>query len=436
MTGAKQPAGSLASPAECNMTASAAGAHECREPLLRIVGGDHLRPATSGDAMDGAQPQWVIEPASAGELAQVLALANGSGLHVIARGGGTKLDWGNPPRGADLIVCTRRLDRVLEHAAGDMTATVQAGCCVAALNQRLAERGQRLAIDPLWPDRATIGGILATNDSGPLRAAFGTLRDHLIGITVALADGTLARSGGKVVKNVAGYDLPKLFTGSFGTLGVITEATFRLYPLARASTTLRFVAPSFEALGPALAAMAECSLITTAVQIEIEDDAPPAILILIEGLPSAIEEKVRRVSRAAERCELTMTDAPPDAWTARERLFADRDACVCKVNLLPTQWVDLCARLRGIDTRWRLIGQAVGVGLLRLQPNASETVTSLRRDLGLLGASLVVLRCPPALKRGLDAWGDVGDALPLMRRVKEQFDANGILAPGRFVGGI
>jgi len=140
----------------------------------------------------------------------------------------------------DLVLSTQGLNRVLEHAAGDMTCTVEAGCTITALRQVLARHGQRLALDPLWPDCATVGGVLATNDSGPLRQAFGSARDLLIGVTIALPDGTLARSGGKVVKNVAGYDLPKLMVGALGTLGVITQATFRLHPLPRESGTLVF----------------------------------------------------------------------------------------------------------------------------------------------------------------------------------------------------
>ena len=151
---------------------------------------------------------------------------------VAPRGNGTKIGWGAPPSSLDLVVSFRRMNRVLEHASGDMTATVEPGCTVADFQRRLAEHGQRLAVDPLFPEQATIGGILASNDSGSLRVRFGSLRDLLIGVTLALPDGTLARSGGKVVKNVAGYDLPKLAIGSLGTLGIITQAIFRLHPLA------------------------------------------------------------------------------------------------------------------------------------------------------------------------------------------------------------
>src|SRR5207245_11465779 len=156
-------------------------------------------------------------------------------MAVIPRGGGTKLGWGNPPARADLILSTARLNKIIEHAWADLTVTVEAGCSIQILQQTLAAHGQRLGLDPLWPERATVGGVLSANDSGTVRLRFGALRDLIIGVTIALPDGTLASSGGRVVKNVAGYDLPKLVTGALGTLGVITRAVFRLHPLPRHS---------------------------------------------------------------------------------------------------------------------------------------------------------------------------------------------------------
>src|SRR5438270_6885176 len=184
--------------------ASVAGLETELADLRDIVGAEHLHSSVPKDAIDGVFPPTIIEPGTSEEVAPVLKVATEAGLHVIPRGGATKIDWGNPPRGADLIISTRRLNRIIEHAWADMTASVEAGCAVGQFQQTLAEHGQRLALDPLWPDRATIGGILATNDSGPLRIRYGSLRDLVIGVTLALPDGTLAKSGGKVVKNVAG----------------------------------------------------------------------------------------------------------------------------------------------------------------------------------------------------------------------------------------
>src|SRR6516165_2134490 len=174
-----------------------------------IVGVEYFRAATASDTVSGVQPQFVAEPADEQELAAVLSCANEAGIAVIPRGGGTKLAWGNPPKRAHLVLSTARLNRVLEHAWADLTVSVESGCALRTLQERLAQHGQRLALDGLRAERATIGGILSTNDSGVLRLRFGALRDLVIGVTLALPDGTLAGSGGKVVKNVAGYDLPK-----------------------------------------------------------------------------------------------------------------------------------------------------------------------------------------------------------------------------------
>ena len=193
-----------------------------------------VRPADQRDPVCGQPARYVAEPASTHEAAALLRAAGDLGLSVLPRGTGSRLDWGCPPRSCDLIVSTARLNQIIEHAAGDLVVTVQAGVHLDALQERLATEGQRLALDP--PGGATIGGLIATNVTGSLRFRYGAPRDLLIGITIVRADGTTAKAGGKVVKNVAGYDLGKLFAGSYGTLGLITQATFRLHPLPVAST--------------------------------------------------------------------------------------------------------------------------------------------------------------------------------------------------------
>ncbi|MGH9646007.1 MAG: FAD-binding oxidoreductase, partial [Bryobacteraceae bacterium] len=207
-----------------------------------------------------------IEPADEKETAATLRNANETGQAVIPTGGATKLDWGNPPRKADVLLSMRRQNRVLEHAWADLTVTVEAGCTIAELQRTLAEHGQRLAIDPLWPDRATIGGVLSTNDSGSLRLGYGAMRDLIIGVTLVLADGTVAKRGGKVVKNVAGYDLPKLATGALGTLGVITRAVFRLHPLPRNTRTLTIATADEDELQRIVLAILGAQLAPAAVQ--------------------------------------------------------------------------------------------------------------------------------------------------------------------------
>src|SRR5216684_136118 len=255
----------------------ASGLHSAlRYKFIALVGNEYLRAASAADAVAGVQPKLVIEPGTESELAEVLRLSNEAGLAVIPRGGGTKLGWGNPPARADLILSTARLTEIIEHAWADLTVSVEAGCTIQRLQETLAQHGQRLALDPLWPEKATVGGVLSTNDSGALRLRFGALRDLIIGATIALPDGTLARSGGKVVKNVAGYDLPKLVTGAFGTLGVITRAVFRLHPLPRTAKTFSFKTESFPALQQSILAIQDSQLAHTALQIRCADGEFPA----------------------------------------------------------------------------------------------------------------------------------------------------------------
>ncbi len=412
--------------------------------LVQSVGPDSLYPATWEDAIDGIQPDWVVEPSSADEVAGVLRHAGRGGRGIIPRGGGTKLGWGNRPRSADLVLSTRRLDRVLEHAWGDMTATIEAGCTVARAQEVLAQHGQRLALDPLWPDRATIGGVLATNDSGSLRVRFGAMRDLIIGATVVLADGTVARSGGKVVKNVAGYDLPKLLTASLGTLGVITEATFRLHPLPRESHTVTLAMPSTGATAELLRAISSSHLTPSGVQIRVSSELPPHVDVRFEGIVEAVldaqSQQLRQFARAAEE-----VPAPGDVWRAREALWHGTEpSVVCKLSVLPANLAGFCDMVQHVASvlhlTWSIVAQSVGVGWLRLQGSHEQGLLAafgvLRSRIAEQDGSLVLAQAPPEVKARVDVWGGGGDALSLMRSVKARFDPQGLLNPGRYVGGI
>lgn len=412
------------------------------DELASLVGAGALHPASARDAVDGVAPARVAAPASGEAVAQALRAANAAGLAVIPRGGGTKLDWGRPPTRADLVLSTARLDKVLEHAWADMTATVEAGATVARVQETLAAHGQRLALHCLWPERATIGGILATNDSGPLRARFGSLRDLIIGVTLALPDGTLAKSGGKVVKNVAGYDLPKLATGSFGTLGVITQAVFRLHPLPHATRTLTFTDRSIERLCEVALAIQASQLAFVGLQLRAARSDPPALDVVFEGTEAGLAAQEQRVRALAHT--LVPADAQADVWRASETLFRGEDRAVtAKLSVLPSAVADLCASVAEVATAlptWGLVVQAVGTGYVRLGAAPAElqvpALEGLRTALEVRGGTLVLLRAPLEIKERFDVWGSPGDALRLMRRVKEQLDPGGILNPGRFVGGI
>jgi len=247
----------------------------------------------------GVQAQFVVEPADAQEVARVLRTADDHRVAVIPRGGGTKLAWGNPPERADIVLSMSRMNRVIEHPWADLTVTVEAGCTIGSLQSGLREHGQRLAVDPLWPDLATVGGVLSVNDNGPWRLRFGGLRDLVIGTTLALADGTIASSGGKVVKNVAGYDLSKLATGALGTLGVITTAIFRLHPIGRDSRSLRASFTSLADAQSAIDAVLDSKLTCAALQLRALDRAELWLDVLFEGSGPVIQDQIVSCTRFA-----------------------------------------------------------------------------------------------------------------------------------------
>lgn len=413
--------------------------------LAEIVGKDHARTATVGDAIDGVAPQMVAEPGTADDMARALGWAHNAGLKVVPRGGGTKLGWGNPPSTCDLVFSTARLNRVLEHAWADMTVVVEAGCRVADLQKALAEHGQRLALDPLWPDRATIGGILSTNDGGTLRLRCGSLRDLIIGITLALPDGTLARSGGKVVKNVAGYDLAKLFTGALGTLGVIVQAVFRLHPLPRESRSISFSGTP-ESLNQLLLAIHSSKLIPTGMQL-CAMQRSAQLDIRFDGTAAGIQSQITQLQQIAG--SRAGADVPIGAWGAHQDIWDGASpALVAKFSVLPAQIATACTQIeRAAEAQslaWRVVAQSVGTGYARLEGSEQvgnkhalrAALVSLRDELTKMGGTLVALGCPIEVKRGLDVWGKPSDAQPLMVRIKQRFDPDGTLNPGRFVGGI
>src|ERR1700694_1540738 len=283
-------------------SASSANHSTLRDKLIALIGPDHVRPAIAADAVAVVQPKLIVVPGNEKELAEILRLSNEAGIAVIPRGGGTKLSWGNSPARADLILSTARLNKIIEHAWSDLTVAVEAGCTIQTLQETLAQHGQRLALDALWPERATVGGVLSTNDTGALRLRFGGLRDLIIGVTLALPDGTLARSGGKVVKNVAVYDLPKLATGALGTLGVITRATFRLHPLPQNTRTLSILARDAAEAQKIIDAIQNSQLAHAALQVRLASGAAPEVDILLEGTEAGIaaqELRVRELAGAA-----------------------------------------------------------------------------------------------------------------------------------------
>lgn len=348
-------------------------------------------------------------------------------LAVVLAGGGTKLHWGPPPERCDVLLDLCCMNEILEHAAGDLVVRAQAGVTMAALAAALAGKGQELALDVPFAEDSTVGGMLATAPAGPRAFRYGTARDLLIGITVVLADGTIARSGGKVVKNVAGYDLGKLFTGSYGTLGVIAEATFRLHPLP---ADRRWITAELERdeLPPIAAALAASQAEPSAAEVDWPDPGGPLTLaVLVEGAAAGSRAEVLRALVGKG----TVTGEPPSWWG-----LIQNDEVLVEVRFPATGTqavLDVVAgtglSLRGSVLSGRVLLESWGA---IAEPELAAAVSGLRKRVEAAGGRVSVLAAPYA---SVDRWGQVS-GLPLMRRVKEQFDPGRRMSPGRFVGGI
>jgi glycolate oxidase FAD binding subunit len=413
------------------------------ENLFRsILGADQVRPASSSDAISGLQPQLVLEPANELQLASVLRQGNDANLAVIPRGGGTKLAWGNVPARADVILSTARLNKIIEHAWADLTVSVEAGVSLRELQSTLARHNQRLAIDVLWPKSATIGGILSTNDSGALRLRFGALRDLVIGATIALPDGTLASSGGKVVKNVAGYDLPKLVTGAFGTLGVITRAVFRLHPLPQCARTFTFLARDAADAQRLVLAIQDSQLAHTALQARFIHDAQPQLDILFEATEAGITAQAAQLKSLVAPAPIT--EADPPVWNARQELYSaasrqESPCAIARISVLPSQIAQTAEAISALASAHQLransVIQATGLGCTLFEGDPTfihSALQALRTQLESSGGSVFLAQAPADLGHFV-VWSNFGDSLPLMHAIKRQLDPKHTLNPGRLL---
>jgi glycolate oxidase FAD binding subunit len=359
----------------------------------------------------------LITPASLDELSA--ALRDTTGV-VSVRGSGARSRWGGVVADPDVVVDLTGMSGVVEHALGDLVVTVEAGALLDDLQGCVGEHGQWLALDP--PAGGSVGGLLATADSGPRRLRFGTPRDLLIGVTVVLADGTVARSGGKVVKNVAGYDLGKLFTGSYGTLGVIATATFRLHPVLPAR---RVVAVETTAPWAAARQVLRCPATPTAIGYD-----GTSLQVLIESSQAAVDAQADAV--AALIGGITTADPPRGFGTLLER---DTDEMLLKLTFRVSALDAVVAALRDAVDHARLYAHAGSGVMWATAPSDGAILDLIRRVTAAYDGAAVVVDAPDEVKRSLDVWGPVR-GLDVMRRIKAQFDPGGRMNPGRFVGGI
>jgi glycolate oxidase FAD binding subunit len=389
-----------------------------------------------------------IEPASADALAAALKKASDTRLRTVVRGGGTKIGWGRTPAGVDAVVSTRRLDAVVAHRHGDLTGTFQAGARLRDVNAALAAHRQWLPIESAFAD-ATIGGIVATNDAGPLRHRYGTARDLIIGVTLALTDGRLAKAGGHVVKNVAGYDLGRLMSGSFGTLAVIVDATFKLSPLWPASRTVAAEYSDAAALaaGAQLIRGSQIEPVACDLDVRLDGRAPAyRLLVRVATGPAATVGQADAAHRllgasSAERAPIAIRtiegDEETTLWRSQNQRVWEQEGVVVRAAWRPGALKDALDMLAhaaasegvALDVAARA---GIGAGLLRIDGDdgAAIRVVEALRESSRVG-NVTILRASRALKQQIDVWPPAGDSALVARAVKQSLDPVGILNAGR-----
>jgi glycolate oxidase FAD binding subunit len=364
----------------------------------------------------------VATPGTVDEAAGVLRDASANGLAVVPRGAGTKLDWGGTPVRVDVILDSGRLAGVRFHTPGDLVVSVGAGTPLRDLQTALAQAGQRLALDPASAATGgTVGGVLSTGEAGPLRLRYGSGRDLLIGVEFVRADGVVAHAGGRVVKNVAGYDLGKLLCGAFGTLGFITSATFRLHPMPASQRWICRRVSGAPDVGELLAS----PVVPSAVEVDLPMGRPGVLGVLLEGSESGVDARAAVVARLLGGDGSTM-DSPP-AWWGR---YPSGDVLLKVVAPVAS----LHLAVRALSDVASVRGSA-GAGVVFAGVSSDVVAGAIAGVRAIPYVSCVVLSAPPSIRDSLDVWGPV-PGLSLMRRVKDQFDPKRLLAPGRFVGGI
>lgn len=436
-----------------------------RDELRKIVGEPSVLPEAESTAyaFDGCVPKAVVLPASVQEMQEVLQFAAKQNLSVMPAGGATKLGIGNLPPKVDVVLAMTQLNSVVEYEPADLTVTVEAGIRLVDLQTELAKHSQYLALDPPYAERCTIGGIVATNSSGSLRLRHGTARNQVLGLRVVHANGTVVKSGGKVVKNVAGYDLNKLYIGAFGTLGIITEVALKLSPIP---TRQAILSAEFQNIQNAVntgLSMVGSQTLPLFVNLFINsdpmcaesdaqmDNRNPTLVTGFGGDPETVAWQLARGQEIVEQnggMGVTMIEGE-----SRQRLEesiqefpADNrksEKVIAKINLKRTDIAEFAAQI--VDMNWErapqmmvLLGSGVLYITMPLAPETdlqslSEALTQLRQSVQETRGNLIIEAAPPELKRHIDVWGPVGDTLSLMKQVKIKFDAGGLLNPGRFV---
>lgn len=398
-------------------------------------------------------PVCIVYPQSQAELAAVIAQADSNNWRILPFGSGSKISWGGLAKDVQVLVSTQRLNQVIQHAVGDLTITVEAGTKFSQIQNTLAQVGQFLALDPSTPESATIGGIVATADTNSLRQRYNSVRDQLLGISFVRADGQIAKAGGRVVKNVAGYDLMKLFTGSYGSLAIITQVTFRVYPLPEASGTVVLtgvadaIASATSILRSSALTPTKADLLSTGLVANLGIGKGLGLVTRFGSLSESVKEQSTRLVEVGQKLGLQSAiyseGDEAELWqqlSTQIQNSQQNQSLSCKIGVLPSTALatlielDRIAPQQGIG----LIHAGSGLGLLRFDGTnvTTRSVLQMRTFCQTQGGFLSILEAPVAFKQQLDVWGYRGNAIELMRRIKQQFDPKNILSPYRYVGGI
>jgi len=390
-------------------------------------------------------PEHWLAPGTVGELQQIIEYCQRTGISLLPCGSGSKLAWGGLGKPVGMVVSSRKLDRIIDHAVADLTITVEAGVRLQDLQALLKPHQQFLPLDPLYSDHATVGGIMATGSAGSWRQRYGGVRDLILGFSFVRGDGKLAKAGGRVVKNVAGYDLMKLFTGSYGTLGFISQITFRLYPLPPLSQTLMLsgtaanIAQAAQTLRRSGLTPTAAELISPALTEKLGLGDQLSLLLRFQNLKEVVHAQADQVKQLAQSLTLTVQirseQTEIDLWQGLALAMMgseNEQRLLCKIGVLPAQSVNFLQQAPG------LAHLQLGTGLGYCQAPAS-TIAELRQQRTICQnycGYLTLLDGPHDLKSTEDVWGYTGNGLALMTRLKQQFDPSGLFSPGRFVGGL
>ena len=430
-------------------------------------------------AIDGVPPAIVVLPTDESQITEVLRLASESQVTIFPRGGGSHTYLGQTPSRVDLVLSVQRLHRQLAYEPADLTTTVQAGVRFAELQRTLGESGQFLALDPPVTAMTTIGGVVATNLSGPRRLLYGTARDVLLGVAVITVDGKRTKAGGRVVKNVTGYDLNKLYIGSLGTLAIIVELTCKLHPLPPGELTLGIGCAHQADLAPMLHMIlqlplrlnslellnaAACERLATHAGLALVETGH-MLIVRVEGTAAVNRSQAQRLTEALRHLPLTRA-ASISTWSGveQERLWsglsalthgasgpdAVPDCMVVKVSLLMSALPAFCQEVQDIaadsDSAWPMVAHA-GSGIVYVHipvphpetPDAAQLLQplqALEQCVARCQGRRVIERAPVAVKQQCQVWGPTGDDFALMRAIKASFDPQSRLNPGRFLGGL